>query len=91
METVIGFTAIAVAILIGLGRMSSDGEITAMRFLEGAARQPELAPMLQTKMFIVVALLDAVAMIGVGVALFFAFANPFVQQLKDALAPATGG
>ena len=37
--------------------------------------------MLQTKMFIVVALLDAVAMIGVGIALFFAFANPFVAQL----------
>jgi F-type H+-transporting ATPase subunit c len=73
METVIGFTAIAVALLIGLGR-----------FLEGAARQPELAPMLQTKMFIVVALLDAVAMIGVGIALFFAFANPFIGQLQAA-------
>jgi F-type H+-transporting ATPase subunit c len=70
METVIGFTAIAVALLIGLG-----------------ARQPELAPMLQTKMFIVVALLDAVAMIGVGIALFFAFANPFIGQLQAA----TGG
>ena len=57
------------------------------RFLEGAARQPELAPMLQTKMFIVVALLDAVAMIGVGIALFFAFANPFIGQLQAA----TGG
>ncbi|MCK5325843.1 MAG: ATP synthase F0 subunit C, partial [Woeseiaceae bacterium] len=51
------------------------------------ARQPELAPMLQTKMFIVVALLDAVAMIGVGIALFFAFANPFIGQLQQA----TGG
>ena len=57
------------------------------RFLEGAARQPELAPMLQTKMFLVVALLDAVAMIGVGIALFFAFANPFIGQLQQA----TGG
>ena len=36
-------------------------------------------------MFIVVALLDAVAMIGVGIALFFTFANPFVGQLKAAL------
>ncbi len=60
------------------------------RFLEGAARQPELAPMLQVKMFIVVALLDAVAMIGVGVALYFAFANPFIGQLRDALAPVAG-
>src|SRR4029453_19255777 len=82
METVIGFTAIAVAILIGLGALGVGIGMGLLggRFLEGAARQPELAPMLQTKMFIVVALLDAVAMIGVGIALFFAFANPFVGQ-----------
>ena len=43
-----------------------------------------MAPMLQTKMFLVVALLDAVAIIGVGIALFFAFANPFVGQLQAA-------
>ena len=30
-------------------------------------------------------LLDAVAMIGVGIALFFTFANPFVGQLQAAL------
>jgi F-type H+-transporting ATPase subunit c len=88
METVIGMTAIAVAILIGLGALGVGIGMGLLggRFLEGAARQPELAPMLQVKMFIVVALLDAVAMIGVGVALFFEFANPFVGQLKDALA-----
>jgi F-type H+-transporting ATPase subunit c len=62
METVVGLTAIAVA-------------------LEGAARQPEMVPMLQVKMFIVAGLLDAVTMIGVGIALFFTFANPFVGQL----------
>ena len=88
METVIGMTAIAVAILIGLGALGVGVGMGLLggRFLEGAARQPELAPMLQVKMFIVVALLDAVAMIGVGIALFFTFANPFVGQLKDALA-----
>ena len=86
METVIGFTAIAVAILIGLGALGVGIGMGLLggRFLEGAARQPELAPMLQTKMFIVVALLDAVAMIGVGIALFFAFANPFIGQLQQA-------
>jgi F-type H+-transporting ATPase subunit c len=89
METVIGFTAIAVALLIGLGALGVGIGMGLLggRFLEGAARQPELAPMLQTKMFIVVALLDAVAMIGVGIALFFAFANPFIGQLQAA----TGG
>ena len=86
METVIAFTALAVAIILGLGALAVGIGMGLLggRFLEAAARQPELAPMLQTKMFIVVALLDAVAMIGVGLALFFAFANPFVAQLQNA-------
>jgi F-type H+-transporting ATPase subunit c len=40
--------------------------------------------MLRTQMFLVVALLDAIAMIGVGIALYFAFANPFIGQLQAA-------
>jgi F-type H+-transporting ATPase subunit c len=86
MGTVIGLTAIAVALLIGLGALGVGIGMGLLggRFLEGCARQPELAPMLQTKMFLVVALLDAVAMIGVGIALFFAFANPFVGQYLEA-------
>jgi F-type H+-transporting ATPase subunit c len=87
METVIGMTAIAVALLIGFGALGVGIGMGLLggRFLEGAARQPELAPMLRTQMFLVVALLDAVAMIGVGIALYFAFANPFVGQLQTAL------
>ena len=33
-------------------------------------------------MFIVAGLLDAVTMIGVGLALFFTFTNPFLSALK---------
>jgi F-type H+-transporting ATPase subunit c len=79
-------TAIAVALMIGFGALAVGIGMGLLggRFLEGAARQPELAPMLQVKMFIVVALLDAVAMIGVGIALFLTFANPFVGQLQGA-------
>ena len=86
MDIVIGLTAISVALLIGFGALGVGVGMGLLggRFLEGAARQPELAPMLRTQMFLVVALLDAVAMIGVGVALFFAFANPFVAQLQAA-------
>ena len=62
-----------------------DANLVHLDVTPQVARQPELAPMLQTKMFLVVALLDAVAMIGVGIALFFAFANPFVGQYLDAL------
>jgi F-type H+-transporting ATPase subunit c len=89
METVIGMTAISVALLIGLGALGVGIGMGLLggRFLEGAARQPELAPMLRTQMFLVVALLDAIAMIGVGIGLYFAFANPFITQLQNA----TGG
>ena len=83
METVVGLTAISVGLLIGLGALGTaiGFGLLGGRFLEGAARQPEMTPMLQAKMFIVAGLLDAVPMIGVGIALFFTFANPFIGQV----------
>ena len=85
METVVGLTAIAVSLLIGLGAAGTavGFGILGGRFLEGAARQPEMTPMLQVKMFIVAGLLDAVPMIGVGIGLFFTFANPFIGQVGN--------
>jgi len=78
-----GITAIAVALLIGFGAVGTSIGFGLLggKFLEGAARQPEMAPMLQVKMFIVAALLDAVSMIGVGIALFFTFNSPFLEQV----------
>ncbi len=63
--TVQGMTVLAVGIIFGLGALGTaiGFGILGGRFLEGAARPPELTPMLQTKMFIVAALVDAVAMI----------------------------
>ena len=84
METVLGFTAIAVALLIGLGALGTaiGFGLLGGRFLESAARQPELAPMLQVKMFIVAGLLDAVTMIGVGIGLYMLFTNPLGSMLS---------
>lgn len=81
-----GMTVVAVSILIGMGAFGTaiGFGILGGKFLEGAARQPELVPMLQIKMFIVAGLVDAVAMIGVGIALFFTFANPFTAGLTGA-------
>ncbi len=81
-----GMTAIAVALIIGLGAMGTaiGFGILGGRFLEGAARQPEMVPMLQIKMFIVAGLLDAVTMIGVGLALWFTVANPFAAAVITA-------
>ena len=77
------YTGIGIGLIIGLGAAGACIGIGIMcaSFLEGAARQPEMAPMLQVKMFIIAGLLDAVPMIGIVIALLFTFANPFVGQL----------
>lgn len=83
METLLSFSAIAVGIIVGLASLGTAIGFALLggKFLEGAARQPEMAPMLQVKMFIIAGLLDAVPMIGIVIALLFTFANPFVAQL----------
>ncbi|MDP0587954.1 MAG: F0F1 ATP synthase subunit C [Candidatus Endonucleobacter bathymodioli] len=81
MELVVGLTVIGVALMLGLASLATaiGFAILGGKFLEGVARQPETASLLQTKMFIVAGLLDAIPMIAVGIALFFTFANPFVD------------
>jgi F-type H+-transporting ATPase subunit c len=80
-----GMTAIAVGLILGLGGVGTaiGFGLLGGKFIEGAARQPELVPMLQVKFFIIAGLLDAVTMIGVGMALFFTFANPFLAAVQD--------
>ena len=53
--SVSGMTAIAVGIILGLGAIGTaiGFGLLGGKFLEGAARQPEMVPMLQVKMFIV--------------------------------------
>ena len=72
MEHVLGFVALASGLIIGLGAIGACIGIGIMgsKYLEAAARQPELMNELQTKMFL----------IGVGIAMMFAFANPFVLK-----------
>jgi len=76
-------TVLAVAIIVGLGAIGTalGFAILGGKFLEASARQPELMPQLQTKLFVIAGLLDAISMIGVGVALLFTFNNPFVSAL----------
>jgi F-type H+-transporting ATPase subunit c len=88
-----GMTVVAVGLVFGMGALGTaiGFGLLGGKFLEGAARQPEMVPMLQVKMFIVAGLLDAVAMIGIGFALFFTFANPFVDAVRTAAGPAGAG
>lgn len=83
-------TVIAAAIIIGLGAIGTaiGFGLLGGKFLEASARQPELMPQLQTKLFVIAGLLDAISMIGVGVALLYTFNNPFLAAVRQA---ATGG
>ncbi|MDA8963393.1 MAG: F0F1 ATP synthase subunit C [Pseudomonadales bacterium] len=63
---IMGLAAIGAA--IGVGVLGS-------KFIEGAARQPELVPLLRTQFFITVGLVDAVPMIAVGIGFYIIFAG----------------
>ena len=54
------------------------------KFLDVTARQPEMAPMLLTRMLMLAGLLDGVSMIGIGLSLYFSLANPFLSAFISA-------
>jgi F-type H+-transporting ATPase subunit c len=70
-----GLLYIAAAILLGFGAIGAAIGIGILggKFLEGAARQPELIPVLRTQFFIVMGLVDAIPMIGVGIGMYVMF------------------
>jgi F-type H+-transporting ATPase subunit c len=76
MEIAQALVIVAAGLMLGLGAIGAGVGIGVLggRFLEGAARQPELIPMLRTQFFIVMGLVDAVPMIAVGIALYILFA-----------------
>ena len=82
MENILGLVALGCGLIVGLGAVGASIGIGLMggKFLESAARQPELMIELQAKMFILAGLIDAAFLIGVAIALLFAFANPFVLR-----------
>ena len=75
----VGLVALACGLIIGLGANGACIGIGIMggKFIEAAARQPELMNSLQTKMFLLAGLIDAAFLISVGLAMMFTFANPF--------------
>ena len=85
MENVLGLVALSCGIIIGLGAIGACIGIAIMggKYLEASARQPELMNELQTKMFLLAGLIDAAFIIGTGIALWFATANPFLAQIAN--------
>ena len=75
------YTGIGIGLMIGVGAAGACIGVGVMcsRFLEAAARQPELMNTLQAKVFLLLGLIDASFIIGVGLAMMFAFANPLLS------------
>ena len=78
------YTGIGIGLMIGLGAAGACIGVGIMcsRFLEGAARQPEMIPTLQAKVFLLLGLIDASFIIGVGLAMLFAFGNPLLAVIR---------
>lgn len=74
-----GLIAIACGLIVALGALGASIGIAMVgsKYLESSARQPELIGSLQTKLFLIAGLIDAAFLIGVAIALLFAFVNPF--------------
>jgi F-type H+-transporting ATPase subunit c len=77
----INLVPLAVGHMIGLGAVGSCIGIGMLgsRFMEAAARQPELAASLQVRVFLLAGLLDGAFIIATGLGLWFATANPFAH------------
>ncbi len=84
MDMILAFTVLGVLLVLGMGALGTaiGFGILGGKFLEGSARQPELSGKLQTSMFLVAGLIDAVTMIGIGIGMWFTFANPYINQLQ---------
>ena len=78
------YTGVGIGLMIGLGALGACVGVGIMcsRFLEAAARQPELTDSLQGKVFLLLGLIDASFIIGVGLAMMFAFANPLLAVVR---------
>ena len=78
------YTGIGIGIMIGVGAAGACIGVGIMcsKFLEASARQPELTNMLQAKVFLLLGLIDASFIIGVGLAMMFAFANPLLAVVR---------
>lgn len=83
------FSVLAAGFMISLAALGTaiGFGLLGGKYLEGIARQPELAPMLMLRMFIIAGLLDAFAAISIvmGLILFFG-SNPFLTAVTNLIA-----
>lgn len=89
---IFAYTALGVTLLLGLAGIGGalGWGLLASKYLEGIARQPEMRPMLMIQTFIFGGLAETIPIIGVGIAFWFVFANPFVDGARQAAAVVGG-
>lgn len=77
------FTVIAIGVMMGLAAIGAGIGVAILggKYLESSARQPDLMGPLQTKFFIIVGLLDAVAIIAVAMGFILLFGNPLLGAI----------
>lgn len=70
-----GLIYIAAGLMIGLGGLGAALGVGILggKLMEGAARQPELAPQLQGRFFVVMGTVDVIPMIGLGLGMYLIF------------------
>jgi F-type H+-transporting ATPase subunit c len=66
---------LAAGIMIGLGGVGAAIGVGVLgsKLLEGCARQPELAPMLQGKFYVAMSMVDVIPIIGLALGLYLIF------------------
>ena len=80
-------TAIVVGIILSAAALGSalGWGLICSKFLEGITRQPEMRAQLTGQMLFTGGLMEAFPMIVLGIAMWFTFANPFVDAAKSAV------
>jgi F-type H+-transporting ATPase subunit c len=70
------YTGVGIGLMVGLGALGACVGVGIMcsRFLE-------VMPQLQAKVFLLLGLIDASFIIGLGIGMFFAFANPLLSVI----------
>lgn len=76
-------TAIGVGIILAFAGLGSalGWAMICSKYIEGISRQPELRPVLMGQMLFTGGLMEAFPMIVLGIAMWFALANPFAGAL----------
>lgn len=68
----VGMVYLAAGLMIGLGGLGAAIGVGILggKLMEGAARQPELAPQLQGRFFVIMGTVDVIPMIGLAMGLY---------------------